>query len=229
MRRKKKETRDELGRYSSTSSSVVRRIFELLLAKDFLFSPTSSSAAASSPFCLRFLSIRYHYRSYWHCLIVEIYQTIRTRTLALSISPLRSQSAGLAENLLVSILLLIGQLCHLCLPTFIDIKSHICFFFDILRFRNLFSLSLSHVPRFVRWSFRLLSSTMKSCISFVILIALIDAAPPPASQFEGRAVGAMPCYLGCCKLIDPIRFTFEQFFCEHRCGTSSHYSRFYWL
>ena len=44
---------------------------------------------------------------------------------------------------------------------------------------------------------------MKVLISLLFIIVLNEAAPPapPSSQYEGQAVGAMPCYLGCCKLI----------------------------
>ena len=47
---------------------------------------------------------------------------------------------------------------------------------------------------------------MKFFISLLLsIIAIIEAAPPPppppVPQYEGQSVGAMPCYLGCCKLI----------------------------
>lgn len=53
---------------------------------------------------------------------------------------------------------------------------------------------------------------MNIIISLLLIITIIEAAPPPAaSQYEGRAVGAVPCYLGCCKLMD-IVFSFILFF-----------------
>jgi len=42
---------------------------------------------------------------------------------------------------------------------------------------------------------------MKFIILLLSIITIIEAAPPPAPQYEGQSVGAMPCYLGCCKLI----------------------------
>jgi len=43
---------------------------------------------------------------------------------------------------------------------------------------------------------------MQFFILLLSIITIIAAAPPPSSQYDGRSVGAMPCYLGCCKLID---------------------------
>jgi hypothetical protein len=55
---------------------------------------------------------------------------------------------------------------------------------------------------------------MKDSILFLWIITIIEAAPPPAAQYEGRSVGAMPCYIGCCKLIKRMfhRFTIFNLF-----------------
>ncbi len=62
-----------------------------------------------------------------------------------------------------------------------------------------------------------LSYTMKFFILLLSIITIIVAAPPPppppppaaaASQYDARAVGAMPCYLGCCKFFPPDRSNF---------------------
>jgi hypothetical protein len=45
--KKKKKKKDKLGRYSPSSTGVVRRIFELLLAKDFLSYNYSTSISSS--------------------------------------------------------------------------------------------------------------------------------------------------------------------------------------
>jgi hypothetical protein len=42
---------------------------------------------------------------------------------------------------------------------------------------------------------------MKSIILLLLIVNIIVAAPPPSPQYDGRSAGAMPCYLGCCKLI----------------------------
>jgi hypothetical protein len=43
---------------------------------------------------------------------------------------------------------------------------------------------------------------MQFFILLLLIITIIAAAPPPSSQYDARSVGAMPCYLGCCKFID---------------------------
>ena len=48
---------------------------------------------------------------------------------------------------------------------------------------------------------------MEFFILSLLIITITAAVVPPAvpqaaSQYDARAVGAMPCYLGCCKLFD---------------------------
>jgi len=67
------------------------------------------------------------------------------------------------------------------------------------------TITHTHVPFFLFLHFSCLlhwlSYKMKFIILLLSIITIIEAAPPPAPQYEGQSVGAMPCYLGCCKLI----------------------------
>ena len=44
-----------------------------------------------------------------------------------------------------------------------------------------------------------------------ITASVVPPSPQVASQYDARAVGAMPCYLGCCKLFDREGFLFALF------------------
>lgn len=50
---------------------------------------------------------------------------------------------------------------------------------------------------------------MKFFILSLLIITITASAVPPSPQYDARAVGAMPCYLGCCKLFDREGFIFS--------------------